>query len=400
MSDPQTLRVAAVQAAPVFLDAGATVEKAARLIEGAAANGAGLVAFGEGFVPGHPIWLHVEPITSPRQIALTGELIGASIRIPGPEAEQIGAVARATGTTVVMGVVERISGASPSLALAALVATPDGAIASRRKLVPAVGERVLFTPGDGDSIRLFDTPFGPLSVLLGGENSNPLLTWTLREMGARIHVAAWPPHFNKPGVMGETATITGRAIAYQNTAHVLSVAGATTAEMRERIAASPADRALLDGMANDPGSSVFAPRGALIAGPLAGGEGILYADLDLSAGAWAGLVNRQYDRPDLFHVTVDRSTRQPALAFTEDRAPGAAGHSTDLASGAGGDGLEARARRLIEDRYGSQLAGDDREGLVPFVVRVLETSARLEELEPSTIDPTTTRYADDAPPAS
>jgi aliphatic nitrilase len=299
-----------------------------------------------------------------------------------------------------MGVVERISGASPSLALAALVATPDGAIASRRKLVPAVGERVLFTPGDGDSIRLFDTPFGPLSVLLGGENSNPLLTWTLREMGARIHVAAWPPHFNKPGVMGETATITGRAIAYQNTAHVLSVAGATTAEMRERIAASPADRALLDGMANDPGSSVFAPRGALIAGPLAGGEGILYADLDLSAGAWAGLVNRQYDRPDLFHVTVDRSTRQPALAFTEDRAPGAAGHSTDLASGAGGDGLEARARRLIEDRYGSQLAGDDREGLVPFVVRVLETSARLEELEPSTIDPTTTRYADDAPPAS
>jgi hypothetical protein len=153
-------------------------------------------------------------------------------------------------------------------------------------------------------------------------------------------------------------------------------------------------------MATDPASSVYAPRGALIAGPLAGGEGILYADLDLSAGAWAGLVNRQYDRPDLFHVTVDRSTRQPALAFTEVRAPAAAGPSADLASEAGGDELEARARRLIDDRYGSQLAGEDRERLVPFVVRVLETSARLEEHEPSTIDPTTTRYADDAPPAS
>ena len=396
MSDPRTLRVAAIQATPAFLDAGATVEKAAHLIEEAAANGAGLVAFGEGFVPGHPVWLHVEPITSPRQIALAGELVGASIRIPGAETERIGAVARATGTTIVMGVVERLSAASSSLALAALVATPDGAIASRRKLVPAVGERVLFTPGNGDSIRLFNTPFGPLAVLLGGENSNPLLTWTLREMGARIHVAAWPPHFNKPGVMGETMSITGRAIAYQNTAYVVSVAGATSPEIRERIAASPADRALLDQMATDPGSAVYAPRGALIAGPLAGGEGILYADLDLSAGGWAGLVNRHYDRPDLFHVTVDRSTRRSTLAFTDDSAPGDIGRSPDDASAAGAGGLEAQARRLIEDRYGLQFAVDDRERLVPFVVGVLQTSARLEELEPSTIDPTTTRYADDA----
>jgi hypothetical protein len=68
-------------------------------------------------------------------------------------------------------------------------------------------------------------------------------------------------------------------------------------------------------MAVDPGSSVYAPRGALLAGPAPGGESIVYADLDLRAGAWPSLVNRQYDRPDLFSVTVDRSPRAVPLAF-------------------------------------------------------------------------------------
>ena len=43
----KTVRVAAVQAAPIFLDADATVEKAVSLIEEAAGNGAEFIAFAE-----------------------------------------------------------------------------------------------------------------------------------------------------------------------------------------------------------------------------------------------------------------------------------------------------------------------------------------------------------------
>lgn len=379
MTRTEPFRVAAVQAAPVFLDATATTEKALQLVREAAAEGARLVAFGEGFLSAHPIWLHVLPITSSAQIELAGQLVTAAITIPGPETERLAEASRETGATVVIGVVERLSPRNSSLALSAVVATPDGRVAARRKLVPAVGERVLFTPGDGASIRTFETPIGPIGVLLGGENANPLLTWTLRELGARVHVALWPPHFNRPGVMAETATITGRAIAYQNTAWVVSVTGATAEPTRERIARTPEDRQLLDAMAADPGSAVYAPRGALTAGPLPGGEGILYADVDLDAGAWAALVNRQYDRPDLFRVTVRSSPRPDPLT---------------LEDGSDSGSTEERARQLVDVRYGAELGIEDRERLVPYVSSVLDASARLEALDPTTFDPDTTRYVE------
>ena len=53
------------------------------------------------------------------------------------------------------------------------------------------------------------------------------------------------------------------------------------------------------------------------------------------------------------------------------------------------------ARRLIADRYGDRLSPDDSERLVPFVVAVLDTSARLETLDPSDPDPSLTAYVDD-----
>ena len=50
-----TLRVAAVQAAPVLLDREATTARVAELTRKAAAGGAELVVFPEAFVPGPPL---------------------------------------------------------------------------------------------------------------------------------------------------------------------------------------------------------------------------------------------------------------------------------------------------------------------------------------------------------
>jgi aliphatic nitrilase len=60
------IKLAAVQAAPVFLNREASVEKACRLILEAGANGANFVGFPKNFIPGHPIWYHFFPATSLR----------------------------------------------------------------------------------------------------------------------------------------------------------------------------------------------------------------------------------------------------------------------------------------------------------------------------------------------
>ena len=58
------LRLAAVQAAPIWLSREATLEKSTDLIREAGAQGANLVGFPESFLPGHPVWFHYYLATS------------------------------------------------------------------------------------------------------------------------------------------------------------------------------------------------------------------------------------------------------------------------------------------------------------------------------------------------
>ncbi len=51
-------KAAAVRATPVILDRDATIEKSCKFIKEAADNGAKLVAFPEGYIPGYPAWFY------------------------------------------------------------------------------------------------------------------------------------------------------------------------------------------------------------------------------------------------------------------------------------------------------------------------------------------------------
>lgn len=373
------LRIAAIQAAPVFLDRQATLDKAVQLIREAAMSGARLIAFGEGFLPGHPVWFHLLPITHPSSIAMTTELLSGAISIPGPEIDELAAEAKRARAVVVMGVVERPDPGASVLHDTAVVMLPDGSVERRRKIVPAVGERIVYAAGSGEDIRIVDTPWGPMSALLGGENTNPLLTAACRAMGARLHVAMWPPHFNKPGLMPQLMAITGQAIAYQNTAWVLAVAGATSDAAIGRLATSPEQRVLLEAAQRDAASLVVAPRGGRHAGPQAGGDGILYADIDLADGAWANLVNRHYDRPDLLRLVIDR--RAPGQALTvvgDDRAA-----SAEAADRLGRPGMAPvmAVRDEILERLGDRISAADVDELVPYVQGIRALGAQLLDLD-------------------
>lgn len=88
-------RAAAVQASPVYLNAGATVGKAASLVREAAANAAKLVAFPEVFVPGYPYWNRLtDPVAGS---AWFERLARESVLVPDPEIDVVRTAARDGG---------------------------------------------------------------------------------------------------------------------------------------------------------------------------------------------------------------------------------------------------------------------------------------------------------------
>jgi nitrilase len=61
------------------------------------------------------------------------------------------------------------------------------------------------------------------------------------------------------------------------------------------------------------GSALAAPDGSWLIEPVAGEERLIIADVDLAAVREARLAldpTGHYSRPDVFHVTVDRSRRE------------------------------------------------------------------------------------------
>src|SRR5262245_64256774 len=88
MSDSYpTVKVAAVQAASVFLDRAGSTEKACRLIREAGRSGARVIGFPEGFIPAHPVWYHHHSATGALSNRLATELFKNSVEIPGPEVD-------------------------------------------------------------------------------------------------------------------------------------------------------------------------------------------------------------------------------------------------------------------------------------------------------------------------
>src|SRR5256885_8990822 len=99
--DYGTVKVAAVQAASVFLDREGSTEKACRLIREAGKNGARIIGFPEGFIPAHPVWYHHHAATAAIANRLAVELFKTAVEIPGPETAPLGAAARHPNAYVV-----------------------------------------------------------------------------------------------------------------------------------------------------------------------------------------------------------------------------------------------------------------------------------------------------------
>lgn len=307
-------KAAAVQAAPVFLDAEATADKAVVLIEEAARHGARLIGFPEGFIPGYPWWVWLtDPGTGS---ALQQRLFENAVEIPGSIVQKISKAARKNNIYVCISVSEKEGG---SLYLTQLWFDPCGNLMGKhRKMKPSGGERLIWGEGEASMMPVFDTEIGRLGGLQCWEHWIPLNIQAMNAKNEQVHVASWPCFV--PGdealVSQDPNEVSARFYALATQSFVISATQIHTQEIYEKMGQLHPYEAFVEYGGGD--SCIIAPNGKILTEKLPkDAEGIVYADIDLEK-----IVDCKYQIDPAGHysnktlsMVVDQ-TPSPVVTFT------------------------------------------------------------------------------------
>ena len=274
-----TVRVAAIQATPVILDAEASVDKAIRLLGEAADQGVQLAVLPETFVPLYPsnAWA--------RQAASFGgfdelweRLWENSVDVPGPLVDRLSEACREHSIHCAIGVNERESERPGSIYNTLLLIGPQGLIWKHRKLMPTHHEKLFHGFGKGDDLQVADTPLGRVGGLICWENRMPLARYAMYRGGPQIWLAPTADDSN---------------VWIANVRHIAVESGAFVVGAPQYIprAAFPDDFPVelpeRDVYCRGGAVIVEPDDGEVIAGPLYDEEGIVVADCDLRVGLHA-----------------------------------------------------------------------------------------------------------------
>lgn len=304
-SNNKNKKVAAIQAAPVFLNLKGTIEKACDLIAEAGRNGAELAVFPEVFISGYPDWVWTVPNSNGAILnELYSLLLETAVSIPDSSTQKLCRAAKSANINVVMGVHERNREASNSSLYNTLlyISSEGEIIGTHRKLIPTGGERLVWTGGNGSTLQAFDTSVGKLGGLICWENFMPLARQAMYNQGVQIYVA---PTWDSSESWLESL----RHIAREGGMFVIGCC--TAIRMADIPDSLPFKKLYPDGKdwINPGNSCIIDPKGKYLAGPEKTGEAILYAELDfklIDAAKRSFDVAGHYARPDVFNFMVNK----------------------------------------------------------------------------------------------
>ncbi|MEP3051517.1 MAG: carbon-nitrogen hydrolase family protein [Erythrobacter sp.] len=309
----QKLPVAIVQAAPIPLAIGDGITKAVELSEKAIKDGAKLVAFGEVFLGGYPLWLDEAPGAAlwdhPGTRALHSIMLDNAIVENDERLLPLQELCDAHDACISIGAHQRIR---QSLYNNQLMLRPGEAPLDHRKLVPTHGERLIWMRGDGSTVNVHQAEWGKVGNLICWENWMPLARAAMHNLGEAVHIAAWP-------TVREEYALNSRHYAFEGRCFVLAAGlvqkKADLFDGLERAHADSADvgaaRDLIETIEGDVlnrGGSFIAAPDARVLAQAGGGEETLHAELDLSeigANLTSLDTDGHYSRPDVFELKVD-----------------------------------------------------------------------------------------------
>ncbi|TXG39163.1 carbon-nitrogen hydrolase family protein [Seonamhaeicola maritimus] len=294
-----TIKVAAAQLAPIFLNKEKTVDKACDAILEAGKNGCKLIVFPEAYISGYPDWVWLIPNSKGAELnELYATLVENAVSVPDQSTKKLSEAAKEAGVNVVMGMHERNTETSASSLFNSLLFIDEhgNIIGKHRKLIPTGGERLIWGQGDGSTLQSYNTSVGRIGGLICWENFMPLARTAIYESGAQI--LASPTWDKSPNWQ-----LSMQHIAREGGLFVISCCIAlkmddipNTFDFKKLY---PEGREWV----NVGNSCIIGPDGKIISGPLEAEEDILYADIDLNQIVKSKRMFDavgHYSRPDVF----------------------------------------------------------------------------------------------------
>lgn len=292
-------RVAAVQATSVYLDRDATLRVVAKHIAQAGSEGANLVVFPESFVPSYPSWVwRKKPGDDTDWYARFHD---QAVEIPGPDLDKVCAAAKSANIWVALGITER--GETGSLYNSVVYVNNKGEIAGlHRKLMPTGPERLVWAQGQSSLLTVVDIGGVKVGSLICWENYMPLARAALYEKGIDVLLS---PTWDNSDVWVPTL----RHIAKEGRVFVVGVTSYTRGSDVPRDLSGVDDiYGGDDDFLSKGNTTIVAPGGEILEGPLIGEPGMVIQTLNLdliAAGRRIFDPSGHYARPDILSLTIN-----------------------------------------------------------------------------------------------
>ena len=311
------LNIAIAQLSPVWLNKKATLKKIEEAVQEAASQHAQLVCFGETLLPGYPFWLELTDgarFNAPIQKEIFAHYLKEAVNIEAGDLNSLCALAKQYNIAIYISCAERaMDRAGHSVYCSLVYIDNQGIISSiHRKLMPTYEERLAWSFGDGNGLKVHDLGAFTVGGLNCWENWMPLARTALYAQGENLHVAVWP------GNVRNTIDLT-RHIALENRMYVLSVSGLMRKmDIQNDMPHHDLIRQNAPEFLSNGGSCIAAPDGTWIIEPIVEKEIVVTATINLNEVR----KERQnfdpsghYSRPDVFQLTVN-TQRQKLVQFT------------------------------------------------------------------------------------